>query len=41
MFERGQFCNVYCKDSYIVGFLMNYKVKEIGDGVTYGFPKVV
>lgn len=39
MFERGQFCNVYYKDSYIVGFLMNYKVKEIGDGVTCGFPK--
>jgi len=39
IFERGGFCNVYHEDSYIIGYLMNYKVKELGDGVTCGFPK--
>jgi len=39
IFERGTFCNVYYEDSYIVSYLMDYKIKQLGTDVSCGFPK--
>lgn len=39
MFEKGSFCNVYCEDSYVISYLLDYKIKQLGTDVSCGFPK--
>ena len=39
MFEKGSFINVYSKDSYIISYLLNYKMKKVGENYVCGFPK--
>lgn len=39
MFEKGSFCNVYYEDSYVISYLLDYKIKQLGTDVSCGFPK--
>lgn len=36
MFEKG---SLYYEDSYVISYLLDYKIKQLGTDVSCGFPK--